>query len=183
MALKTCHECGSRVSSQAKLCPRCGAPVRPSSFVQSFNAVVKFVVLIGCVWVFWLFVQVFDGDTLSGNKGGASAATTNRATLDAKGPADVKRLIAKLRETGIGPDVIVGGVYDRHFARLAVANSWHYEPYQIRFQAAQNIWKLWAVIHAPDDMDMARVKLVDLSGNAVGGSRALAGALIWATKD
>jgi predicted amidophosphoribosyltransferase len=28
MALTECHECGSRISTNAKTCPRCGAPMK-----------------------------------------------------------------------------------------------------------------------------------------------------------
>lgn len=95
MALKTCHECGSKVSSQAKLCPRCGAPVRPSSFAQSVKALMQFAFLIGCVW---FLAQVFGGDAVSENKRGSRAAVNGRATTDAKGAASSSRAPTKHRE-------------------------------------------------------------------------------------
>lgn len=64
-------------------------------------------------------------------------------------------------------------------ATVAVQNAWHFLPYQIRLQTAQNLWKQWARIASPTDVDKARLKLVDLNGNEVGGSRALGGSLLW----
>lgn len=61
---------------------------------------------------------------------------------------------------------------------LQVSNEWFYTPKQVRFQAAQNFWKIWASIHSPSDPDKARIKLVDRNGNRVGGSGWLAGSLI-----
>lgn len=62
---------------------------------------------------------------------------------------------------------------------LTVKSGWHYQPYQIRLQAAQNLWKLWATIHSPNEPDKARLKIRDINGNDVGGSRIWAGSLIW----
>jgi hypothetical protein len=64
-------------------------------------------------------------------------------------------------------------------ATITVDNSWHLMPYQIRLQAAQSLWKSWASIASPDDLDKARIRLVDFNGNEVGGSRILGGSLIW----
>lgn len=67
--------------------------------------------------------------------------------------------------------------------KITVSNSWHYEPYQIRLQVAQKLWEAWAGLHSPDEPDKARIKLVDLNGNEVGGSRVWAGSLIWVKED
>ncbi len=50
---------------------------------------------------------------------------------------------------------------------------------QERLQAAQALWQMWVKIVRPKQPDHARIKLVDLLGNEVGGSRALGGSLIW----
>jgi len=63
-----------------------------------------------------------------------------------------------------------------------VPNRWHYQPYQIRLQEAQKLWRKWAFIHSPDDLDGARIKLVDGMGNEVGGSKVWAGSMIWIKK-
>jgi len=64
-------------------------------------------------------------------------------------------------------------------AKLTVKNIWHLRHYQLRLQDAQTLWKVWAVIASPNDMDSARISLVDENDNEVGGSRFWGGSLIW----
>ncbi len=64
-------------------------------------------------------------------------------------------------------------------ATLTVGNTWHVRHKQIRLQDAQALWELWATIASPKEPDSARIKIVDLRGNEVGGSRILGGSLIW----
>ncbi|MNL67232.1 hypothetical protein D3C87_1917970 [compost metagenome] len=57
----------------------------------------------------------------------------------------------------------------------------------MRLQTAQNLWKTWAKARTGSgslrkDVDSARIELVDLNGNNVGGSRTLGGSLIWVKK-
>jgi hypothetical protein len=61
---------------------------------------------------------------------------------------------------------------------VKVANGWHYQPYQIRKQVAQGLWKIWAAAYSPNNPDSARIKILDLSGNRVGGSSAFGGSLV-----
>ncbi len=68
-------------------------------------------------------------------------------------------------------------------ATITVADSWHISPYQLRLQVAQDLWKLWASIASPDDLDKARIKLVDHNGNEVGGSGIFGGSDVWVQKD
>jgi hypothetical protein len=60
-----------------------------------------------------------------------------------------------------------------------VSNSWHYEPKAMRKQAAQQFQQIWALIYSPNDQDRAHIWLKDISGNKVGGSRAIGGSMIW----
>ena len=62
---------------------------------------------------------------------------------------------------------------------ITVPNGWHYQPQQLRLQMGQNFWKIWARIYSPGEPDKARISIRDLNGNEVGGSRMLAGSLIW----
>jgi hypothetical protein len=64
-------------------------------------------------------------------------------------------------------------------ATLTVSNVWHLKLYQVRLQDAQALWEVWARIASPKEPDKARISIVDLRGNEVGGSRFLAGSLIW----
>lgn len=68
-------------------------------------------------------------------------------------------------------------------ATLTVDNLWHIRHYQIRLQDAQTLWEAWASIASPMDPDKARIKLVDLRENEVGGSRVWGGSLIWVNED
>ncbi len=71
---------------------------------------------------------------------------------------------------------ISNGIWE---AEIEVSNNWHIKPYQIRLQDAQNLWSAWAKIASAQEPDSARIKIVDINGNEVGGSRVLAGSLIW----
>jgi hypothetical protein len=95
--------------------------------------------------------------------------------------SDVREFDGQLRKVDASGALIVAVRPGRneHQVDVTVANQWHREPYQIRLQAAQNIWQAWAQIRAPKNPDLARIKIVDLNGNEVGGSRVLAGSLIW----
>ncbi len=68
---------------------------------------------------------------------------------------------------------------DIWMATLTVDNLWHMKLYQVRLQDAQSLWETWARIASPDNPDSAHIVIVDLRGNKVGGSRVLAGSLIW----
>lgn len=61
---------------------------------------------------------------------------------------------------------------------ITVTNEWHYLPYQIRKQTAQNIWRQWAITYSPDKPDSAYLKIVDFNGNKVGGSSVWGGSLV-----
>jgi hypothetical protein len=63
-----------------------------------------------------------------------------------------------------------------------VGNEWHFLPYQIRLQMAQNIWATWVLASNPETPDRARVDIKDLNGNSVGGSKLLGGSLSWVSK-
>jgi hypothetical protein len=64
-------------------------------------------------------------------------------------------------------------------ATLTVDNVWHMKLYQIRLQDAQTLWEAWARIASPSEPDKARISIVDMRGNEVGGSRVWGGSLIW----
>ncbi|MBI5189913.1 MAG: hypothetical protein HZA22_04505 [Nitrospirae bacterium] len=88
---------------------------------------------------------------------------------------------AKLQDNGIAPDLVAAvapGIIEGQI-KIQVTNGWHYQPKQIRLQAAQNLWNLWVNVQRPTDADHARISIVDLNGNEVGGSRVLGGSLIW----
>lgn len=62
---------------------------------------------------------------------------------------------------------------------IKVRNTWHYQIKQVRLQAAQNLWNLWAQdYYLEDTKDTCRMDLVDLNGNNVGGSSWLGGSIV-----
>ncbi|MBI4918091.1 MAG: hypothetical protein HY825_19790 [Acidobacteria bacterium] len=62
---------------------------------------------------------------------------------------------------------------------ITVGDGWHVAVKQIRLQAAQDLWRMWADINSPSSSDDSRIKIVDLNGNEVGGSRVVGGSVIW----
>ena len=62
-------------------------------------------------------------------------------------------------------------------SKLTVDNTWHYRIYQVRLQDAQTLWEAWARLVSPADPDKARISIVDLRGNEVGGYNLLTG--VW----
>lgn len=97
--------------------------------------------------------------------------------------SDLRSFMKVLKAAGIDNSVINSVSAEGNTLTIVVANAWHYEAYQIRLQAAQNLWAAWANIRSPDAPDMAGIELTDLNGNSVGGSRLLAGSLIWVKED
>lgn len=55
MALKKCKECGKEVSTKAKECPSCGAPVKSSSSVGCLT-------IIAIIFIIGMIGSLFDND-------------------------------------------------------------------------------------------------------------------------
>lgn len=51
MALQACHECGSKISSEAKTCPQCG--VAPKNKANTASAVIGSLVAVGFIWFYF----------------------------------------------------------------------------------------------------------------------------------
>lgn len=91
----------------------------------------------------------------------------------------VKEFGRLLEEANIGSQTIPRIQAEGLTVTVTVSNVWHYEPKQVRIQVTQNLWSRWQKIASPYDPDKACIRIVDLNGNEVGGSRALGGSLIW----
>jgi hypothetical protein len=118
----------------------------------------------------------------SSKKGSSPAASASQ-----KLEQDVDAFRRRLERTGIIGSVVAevsvsNTLTNKHRVVITVTRAWHAELYQERLQAAQNLWKIWATLHAPSELDIARIKLQDLNGNEVGGSRVIAGSAIWVNK-
>ncbi len=97
--------------------------------------------------------------------------------------SDLQTFTDVLKNAGVDSSIIARTSQREDTLTIVVGNVWHHQHYQDRLQVAQNLWKIWAHIRSPNDLDSARLKLTDLNGNVVGGSRLLAGSLIWVKKD
>lgn len=58
------------------------------------------------------------------------------------------RYLRRLREMGVDDSLVlkVTRGLDDNEVKITVSNSWHFFPYQVRLEAAQNLWKIWASI-------------------------------------
>jgi len=106
-----------------------------------------------------------------------------RQRKEAKLKRDLDSFVTTLKTAGIDNSIIDRCSANDNELTIVVTNAWHFQPYQIRLQAAQNLWNLWAKLRSPNDPDKARIELTDYNGNSVGGSRWLAGSLIWVKKE
>lgn len=108
----------------------------------------------------------------------AKAWREEREKLKAQLAADVETFWAKIKDTGNVASV-KPSVCGNHTVLCVVKDSWHFLPYQIRKQKAQALWRIWAGIHSPDDLDKSGIELQARSGDEIGGSRVWGGSLIW----
>ncbi|MGQ0628151.1 MAG: hypothetical protein ACT4PL_08650, partial [Phycisphaerales bacterium] len=113
------------------------------------------------------------------DKAAAEKAAKDAAQKEIQDKLDAYLAVLKLAEVTIIERVSVERRGESWKATLTVKNIWHVKHYQVRLQDAQTLWQAWATIASPKDPDSARIVLVDGNGNEVGGSRALAGSLIW----
>ncbi|QJD91784.1 zinc ribbon domain-containing protein [Duganella dendranthematis] len=51
MALQACHECGTKISSEAKTCPQCG--VKPKNKTNTTSAIFGGLVAVGVLWFYF----------------------------------------------------------------------------------------------------------------------------------
>ncbi len=104
------------------------------------------------------------------------------ASIDRKKEEILKAYIDTVNSLGLGRFVAAitnDSELHKCSVSIVVRDVWHYEPKQVRLQAAQNMWKLYAnKCYIEHDRDMVRIKLVDGNGNKVGGSSWLGGSSI-----
>lgn len=77
-------------------------------------------------------------------------------------------------------EFMLDGYQDTKTVDVYVKPLWHLAPQSDRIEATRGIWRAFAVLACPDNLDAAHVNILDSNGNRVAGSRALAGSLIWA---
>jgi hypothetical protein len=92
---------------------------------------------------------------------------------------DTETFLKKIIEHELEAVFPSASVQKKHLT-VRVANEWHYQPYQIRLQAAQNVYEIWfKVANTPDDTRV-KMTIADTNGNTVGGKDSLYG--VWVDK-
>ena len=186
-----CYECRKKISSKAHACPNCGAPIDMKASSQ--KGAKEF--MSGCLAlvVFVVVVLICSGVVTSSDSGDRPRKSRHQeskrsAPKDPPAPAvsqeDLERYLdlyleaIALTGTTLVDSVRVRTISSSIEVTVTVRNAWHVRHKQVRLQDAQALWRLWASIASPDNPDRARLKLVDLMGNSVGGSGWLAGSLV-----
>lgn len=100
-----------------------------------------------------------------------------RKSIGEKEDKDLDSFVAAMDEYGQG--IVTSVEVEEKTATITVVDKWHHTNYQVRLQAAQDLWTIWRAITSPYKPDEARIELVDRNGNSVGGSRVWGGSLIW----
>jgi hypothetical protein len=81
MALKPCHECDWHISTEAKFCPKCGAPVKPAKRAAAAAGSLAAVIIIAA-----LILVPFVSKFLHNPGMGQNLATVWPATVRARDP-------------------------------------------------------------------------------------------------
>jgi hypothetical protein len=138
--------------------------------------------IIAFIWLGLVVIGIIVNPPKVGNsrnsiaqKESSSRETTKQTLEDIR---SYRSLISSIDEDGNVIASVSQGRMDGE-VKITVSNAWHYQPYQVRLQTAQNLWNAWSRVHSPNDPDKSRIQIVDLNDNKVGGSRVLAGSLIW----
>lgn len=180
-----CPACQADVSNQAVRCPHCGQPMRAEKLVspptQPSQARLPLKqktktnpLVIGCLAIIAvpvacvIFANIINtGSRNSGNQNSSVTQTsgTNTSTGSPSQPLSPQRnmsddiqtyrRIMKTvdRDGNIITNVAPGRIEGE--TTITVSNLWHYQPYQVRLQTAQNLWSSWANIHSPTNPDKA----------------------------
>lgn len=184
-----CKDCKGVVSRKAKACPHCGRPARQGVSAGAGCAAVLLLVFVGMIA---LGALQANSPNPPGPPAKAESVTPESTPPEPSPPASetpVERdpegtLHAYLEILdAAGVNAVVRSVSVRgSTATITVANEWHAMNYQVRYQAAQNLWQVWAGVASPTNPDAARIVITDYNGNEVGGSRVWGGSMIWVQK-
>jgi hypothetical protein len=191
--LSRCRDCGASVSKKASSCPHCGSPIAKArkSLISGCGWLLAILFGLGAVSSFLAprpkavpsAAPAADPEQIARAKADDLASKESREAAAAQEKERASKNLASfmdaIKSGGIANSVVQSVSVDRNRATITVVNGWHTTAYQIRLQTAQNLWETWATIASPQNVDAARISIVDLRGNEVGGSRAIAGSLIW----
>ncbi|MBI5487416.1 MAG: hypothetical protein HY905_08790 [Deltaproteobacteria bacterium] len=126
----------------------------------------------------WALRYLGQGDSPSADERGQHLAAVESAVRQGR----MEAFKAAVESSGVGAVVRIGlepADRDGNTLVITVGDGWHVAVKQIRLQAAQDLWRMWADINSASSPDDSRIKLVDLNGNEVGGSRVIGGSMIW----
>jgi len=87
--------------------------------------------------------------------------------------------LSYLRQKGVKQDIVKNCQVEGDKLIITIDNFFFELKYQKRLQVAQTLWGMWAEYHSPKNPDQSRIRICDIMGNEVGGSRAMGGSLIW----
>jgi hypothetical protein len=181
-----CPFCSEEVLAGAKKCKHCGeflanqeemvapALINSRTYTRPRSRFRKTLAVLGIL----LFVSLVIRAVLGPDHDQSRQTPFSEDGTNSSNKKNADLLIAGIAVLG-GDKAIETVSVSEYSATITVSNAWHVVPYQIRLQAAQNIWKLWATISAPVREVEAKISIVDLNGNEVGGSRVWGGSLIW----
>jgi hypothetical protein len=104
----------------------------------------------------------------------AAVVEANAARHDAKIARRVDRFLEKIRDAGVVDGVVAKAKMDPlgegNDIIVTVGASWNRATKSERLQLAQTLWRTWALSSGLQDADAAHIRLVDHSGNRLGGS-------------
>lgn len=184
--LTPCRVCEEPVAKSAKRCPHCDAknpvPVRGTLF-HKFLIGCGFM-LLGLMLIVFLFALFNDPDkTVVKIKPQQNARSTRQEVFLKGQAADMAKIFKKTPEISrFISNVIPCPNRDPVIACFFVTPEWHGLNAQVRKDQATNIWKAWAercLKSGVENVDSCRIKLLSAGGDEVGGSRVLAGSMIW----
>lgn len=182
---KVCRSCRKSVDIQAKKCPYCQEDLR-SWFRR--HPILTFILII---FLFPTFTGLFTSSNYSGSSNKTPEPTKTPAEIEveeqqkkvateqaqANQKLALEGYMALIDTSGMNEFVSNVGVQGGDVT-ITVRNIWHYQPKQVRLQAAQVLWESWVEFCPKEEADLCRLTLEDLNGNKVGGSSWLAGSFI-----
>ena len=125
--------------------------------------------------------RVIDADIKSKSQDAntKSNAETKQTVAKTSATKLVSKFRTKLNANGLNEQIITGLKCKGKEVTITVVDAWSGMDYDGRLQAADSLYKLWAITASPDSPDSARIQIQNSNGKTIGGSRALAGSLIW----
>lgn len=182
---KVCKSCRKKVDAQAKKCPYCQEDLR-SWFRR--HPILTFILII---FLYPTFTGFFTSSNYPSSSNKTPEPTKTQAEIKAEerqNKLEAEQAQANQEQALEGYAALINTSGMNKFVSnilveggditITVENTWHYQPKQIRLQAAQVLWESWVGFCPKEAADRCRLTLEDMNGNKVGGSSWLAGSII-----